>query len=172
MLVHQRVNHIESSYVAPLPRSLQWISSCASRYFSAASSDTCCSSAARSADNGSTGRQPCGSARLVAWTWCATGGHGALGNMATSQKKMAKMVKNLEMRRTMIKWSVEKHRTASLEILFDLFGSFWAYYMVTFMCVFFTWKVGKMMILGAGDGLEGKKNVGSVEVIHGKDDKN
>jgi len=29
-----------------------------------------------------------------------------------------------------------------------------------------------MMILGAADGLEGKKIAGSVEVIHGKDDKN
>ena len=103
----------------------------------------------------------------------ATGG--ALGNMATSQKKMAKMVKNLEMRLNMIKWSVEKHRTASLEIVFDLFGSFWAYYMVTFMCVFFTWRVGKMMQNDDSWGgwwFGGKKNVGSVEVIHGKDDKN
>lgn len=103
----------------------------------------------------------------------ATGG--ALGNMATSQKKMAKMVKNLEMRLNMIKWSVEKHRTASLEIVFDLFGSFWAYYMVTFMCVFFYmkgwqndakwWFLGRVMVWR-------EKNVGSVEVIHGKDDKN
>ena len=79
-----------------LPRSLQWISSWASRYFSAASSDSCCSSAARSADSGSTGRQPPGSARLVAWTWPRPGGR---GNMARSSQKPGR-----ETRKTWGQW--------------------------------------------------------------------
>ena len=73
----------------------------------------------------------------------ATGG--ALGNMATSQKRMAKMVKNLEMRWNMIKWSVKNIELQAWKycsIFLDLFGRTIWWHLWAF---FFTWRVGKMM---------------------------